>query len=51
MQDLIAEHISVRDRRALEYLVDVRFERGTRGMLVEFLFRDNPFFENKVRVD
>ena len=48
VQDLLAEHISARDRQALEYLVDVRFERGNKGMLVEFLFLENPYFENKV---
>ena len=49
MQDLIAENISKRDRQCLEYLVDVRFDRGAKGMLIEFEFSDNPFFENKVR--
>jgi len=46
-QDLLAERISMRDRQALEYLVDVRFNSGGKGMLVEWHFVENPFFENK----
>ena len=49
MQDLLGGHITRRDRQALEKLADVRFETGARGMLVEFHFLENPFFENKVR--
>ena len=45
----MAEHISPRDHHALEYLEDVRFLRGNAGMLVEFHFATNPFFEEKVR--
>jgi hypothetical protein len=37
----------MRDRQALEYLVDVRFNSGGKGMLVEWHFVENPFFENK----
>ena len=48
MQDLLGGHITRRDRQALEKLADVRFETGARGMLVEFHFLENPFFENKV---
>lgn len=45
---MLAENVSARDRQALEYLEDVRYNRGDRGMLIEFHFLENPFFENKV---
>ena len=44
----MSETISRRDRQALEYLSDIRYNRGARGMLIEFHFLENPFFENKV---
>lgn len=47
-QDLLASVITSRDAKALAYLDDVRFVRGLRGLLVEFVFRENPFFENRV---
>ena len=50
-QDLVAETITRRDRLALERLSDVRFVRGQKGLVVEFHFLDNEFFENKVRAE
>jgi len=46
--DTIAELITRRDRQALGYCTDVRYVKGARGMLVEFHFAENPFFENAV---
>lgn len=46
-EDTISEHITARDKLALEYCEDIRFNRGPKGMLVEFLFRSNPYFANK----
>lgn len=47
-QDMVSERISAKDRLALEYLEDVRYMRGGAGMVVEFHFANNPYFENKV---
>lgn len=48
MQDALAEHITARDRLALEYLTDVRAVHGKDGSVVELHFASNPFFSNKV---
>ena len=49
-QESLAPHITPRDRHALEYCTDVRYERGPAGMCVELHFASpNPYFENKVR--
>ncbi|KAG1669879.1 hypothetical protein FOA52_012468 [Chlamydomonas sp. UWO 241] len=46
--DTISEQITRRDRQALGYCTDVRFVKGARGMLIEFHFCENPFFDNSV---
>ncbi len=45
--------ITASDRAALAYLQDIRYIRGKgglswSGMMLEFHFAENPFFENKV---
>ncbi|GAX83877.1 hypothetical protein CEUSTIGMA_g11302.t1 [Chlamydomonas eustigma] len=47
-QEVLSESITKRDMHALEFLSDIRFDRGSKGMLVEFYFLENPYFENKV---
>jgi sporulation-control protein spo0M len=47
---VLSGYITKRDMQALEYLTNIRYDRGVKGMLVEFYFQENPYFENKVRL-
>lgn len=49
LQDTVAERISRRDEEALQHLEDVRLLRSPGGgAVVEFVFRPNPCFRNRV---
>ena len=49
LQDTVAERITRRDEEALQHLEDVRLVRPSGGgVIVEFVFRPNPCFRNRV---